>query len=175
MIGHIVCWSEYIYYYYYYLPKFQIYLQLAVLILNPDNNIEPLPLSPLSSKQNQPPPNMMKQGPPMMQSLPPPNSFNVPNQGPPPSLLQPQMSAASLAPLLQNPPQPLLPQPPPKGRPTEDPPSCDVDGYWSMFSHDLVFYNRGHLSLNKYLYIYIYFLLQFQTSQYIHTKVSIQR
>ena len=34
---------------------------------------------------------------------------------PPPSLLQAQISAASLAPLLQNPPQPLLSQPPPKG------------------------------------------------------------
>ncbi|CAL8298721.1 unnamed protein product [Merluccius merluccius] len=71
-------------------------------------------LPQLSNQSNQPPPNMMKQGPPMLQSLPPPTSFSVPNQGPPPSLLQPQLSAASLAPLLQNPPQPLLPQPPPK-------------------------------------------------------------
>lgn len=67
--------------------------------------------------QSQPPaPNMMKPGPSMIQSLPPPTTFNVPAQGPPPSLLQAQLSAASLAPLLQNPPQPLLPQPPPKGR-----------------------------------------------------------
>lgn len=58
---------------------------------------------------------MMKTGPTMLQSLPPPNTFNVPAQAPPPSLLQAQLSAASLAPLLQNPPQPLLPQPPPKG------------------------------------------------------------
>uniref|UniRef100_A0A8C1N1V7 Cell division cycle and apoptosis regulator protein 1 n=1 Tax=Cyprinus carpio TaxID=7962 RepID=A0A8C1N1V7_CYPCA len=60
-------------------------------------------------------PNMMKPGPTMLQSLPPPTSFSVQAQGPPPSLLQAQLSAASLAPLLQNPPQPLLPQPPPKG------------------------------------------------------------
>uniref|UniRef100_A0A8C1AW98 Cell division cycle and apoptosis regulator protein 1 n=1 Tax=Cyprinus carpio carpio TaxID=630221 RepID=A0A8C1AW98_CYPCA len=60
-------------------------------------------------------PNMMKQGPAMLQSLPPPTTFSIPAQGPPPSLLQAQLSAASLAPLLQNPPQPLLPQPPPKG------------------------------------------------------------
>lgn len=67
--------------------------------------------------QSQPPaPNMMKPGPSMIQSLPPPTTFSVPAQGPPPSLLQAQLSAASLAPLLQNPPQPLLPQPPPKGR-----------------------------------------------------------
>lgn len=51
----------------------------------------------------------------MMQSLPPPTTFSVPAQAPPPSLLQAQLSAASLAPLLQNPPQPLLPQPPSKG------------------------------------------------------------
>ncbi|XP_067278620.1 cell division cycle and apoptosis regulator protein 1 isoform X2 [Pseudorasbora parva] len=72
--------------------------------------------SAVDSRQNsQPPgPNMMKPGPTMMQSLPPPTTFSVPAQGPPPSLLQAQLSAASLAPLLQNPPQPLLPQPPPK-------------------------------------------------------------
>lgn len=58
----------------------------------------------------------MKTAPTMLQSLPPPNTFSVPAQAPPPSLLQAQLSAASLAPLLQNPPQPLLPQPPPKGR-----------------------------------------------------------
>lgn len=57
----------------------------------------------------------MKTAPTILQSLPPPNTFNVPSQAPPPSLLQAQLSAASLAPLLQNPPQPLLPQPPPKG------------------------------------------------------------
>lgn len=57
----------------------------------------------------------MKTAPNILQSLPPPNTFNVPAQAPPPSLLQAQLSAASLAPLLQNPPQPLLPQPPPKG------------------------------------------------------------
>lgn len=60
-------------------------------------------------------PNMMKPGPNMLQSLPPPNTFSVQAQGPPP-LLQAQLSAASLAPLLQNPPPPLLSQPPPKGR-----------------------------------------------------------
>ena len=65
--------------------------------------------------KNQPQaPNMMKTAPGILQSLPPPNSFNVPAQAPPP-LLQAQLSAASLAPLLHNPPQPLLPQPPPKG------------------------------------------------------------
>lgn len=58
---------------------------------------------------------MMKGAPTMLQSLPPPNTFSVPAQAPPPSLLQAQLNAASLAPLLQNPPQPLLPQPPPKG------------------------------------------------------------
>uniref|UniRef100_A0A8C1L9H4 Cell division cycle and apoptosis regulator protein 1 n=1 Tax=Cyprinus carpio TaxID=7962 RepID=A0A8C1L9H4_CYPCA len=52
---------------------------------------------------------------PNQTSLPPPTTFSIPAQGPPPSLLQAQLSAASLAPLLQNPPQPLLPQPPPKG------------------------------------------------------------
>lgn len=57
----------------------------------------------------------MKAAPTMLQSLPPPTTFSVPAQAPPPSLLQAQLSAASLAPLLQNPPQPLLPQPPPKG------------------------------------------------------------
>lgn len=70
--------------------------------------------------QSQPPgPNMIKPGPSMLQSLPPPTTFSMPNQGPPPSLLQAQLSAATLAPLLQNPPQPLLPQPPPKGRAVE--------------------------------------------------------
>lgn len=69
--------------------------------------------------QNQPlGPNMMKPGPTMLQSLPPPTTFSVPAQGPPPSLLQAQLSAASLTPLLHNPPQPLLPQPPPKGTST---------------------------------------------------------
>lgn len=58
---------------------------------------------------------MMKAAPNILQSLPPPNTFSVPSQAPPPSLLQAQLSAVSLAPLLQNPPQPLLPQPPPKG------------------------------------------------------------
>ncbi|XP_030626821.1 cell division cycle and apoptosis regulator protein 1 [Chanos chanos] len=79
--------------------------------------IQTLPQLPNQSQsQSQPPgPNMMKSGPGMLQSLPPPTSFSVPAQGPPPSLLQAQLSAASLAPLLQNPPQPLLPQPPPKG------------------------------------------------------------
>uniref|UniRef100_A0A672S3B7 Cell division cycle and apoptosis regulator protein 1 n=1 Tax=Sinocyclocheilus grahami TaxID=75366 RepID=A0A672S3B7_SINGR len=73
-------------------------------------------LPQLPSQTSQPPgPNMMKPGPTMLQSLPPPTTFSVPAQGPPPSLLQAQLSAASLAPLLQNPPQPLLPQPPPKG------------------------------------------------------------
>ncbi|XP_017581008.2 cell division cycle and apoptosis regulator protein 1 isoform X1 [Pygocentrus nattereri] len=68
-----------------------------------------------SRPNSQPPgPNMIKPGPSMLQSLPPPTTFSVPTQGPPPSLLQAQLSAASLAPLLQNPPQPLLPQPPPK-------------------------------------------------------------
>ncbi|KTF91507.1 hypothetical protein cypCar_00033609 [Cyprinus carpio] len=72
-------------------------------------------LPQLPNQTNQPPgPNMMKPGPTMLQSLPPPTSFSVQAQGPPPSLLQAQLSAASLAPLLQNPPQPLLPQPPPK-------------------------------------------------------------
>ncbi|XP_067278621.1 cell division cycle and apoptosis regulator protein 1 isoform X3 [Pseudorasbora parva] len=72
-------------------------------------------LPQLPNQTSQPPgPNMMKPGPTMMQSLPPPTTFSVPAQGPPPSLLQAQLSAASLAPLLQNPPQPLLPQPPPK-------------------------------------------------------------
>ncbi|XP_055025873.2 cell division cycle and apoptosis regulator protein 1 [Misgurnus anguillicaudatus] len=66
-----------------------------------------------SRQNNQPPgPNMMK--PTMLQSLPPPTTFSVQAQGPPPSLLQAQLSAASLTPLLHNPPQPLLPQPPPK-------------------------------------------------------------
>ncbi|KAF5900921.1 cell division cycle and apoptosis regulator protein 1 isoform X1, partial [Clarias magur] len=70
----------------------------------------------VDSRQNSQPsaPNMMKPGPSMIQSLPPPTTFSMPAQGPPPSLLQAQLSAASLAPLLQNPPQPLLPQPPPK-------------------------------------------------------------
>uniref|UniRef100_A0A671NS00 Cell division cycle and apoptosis regulator protein 1-like n=1 Tax=Sinocyclocheilus anshuiensis TaxID=1608454 RepID=A0A671NS00_9TELE len=73
-------------------------------------------LPQLPNQTSQPPgPNMMKPGPTMLQSLPPPTTFSVPAQGPPPSLLQAQLSAASLAPLLQNPPQPLLPQPPPKG------------------------------------------------------------
>uniref|UniRef100_A0A8C2CGB8 Cell division cycle and apoptosis regulator protein 1 n=1 Tax=Cyprinus carpio TaxID=7962 RepID=A0A8C2CGB8_CYPCA len=73
-------------------------------------------LPQLPNQTSQPPgPNMMKQGPAMLQSLPPPTTFSIPAQGPPPSLLQAQLSAASLAPLLQNPPQPLLPQPPPKG------------------------------------------------------------
>ncbi|RXN24831.1 cell division cycle and apoptosis regulator 1 isoform X1 [Labeo rohita] len=72
-------------------------------------------LPQLPNQTSQPPgPNMMKPGPTMLQSLPPPTTFSVPAQGPPPSLLQAQLSAASLAPLLQNPPQPLLPQPPPK-------------------------------------------------------------
>uniref|UniRef100_A0A8B9LBM8 Cell division cycle and apoptosis regulator protein 1 n=1 Tax=Astyanax mexicanus TaxID=7994 RepID=A0A8B9LBM8_ASTMX len=73
-------------------------------------------LPQLPNQASQPPgPNMIKPGPSMLQSLPPPTTFSVPTQGPPPSLLQAQLSAASLAPLLQNPPQPLLPQPPPKG------------------------------------------------------------
>uniref|UniRef100_A0AAR2J5P3 Cell division cycle and apoptosis regulator protein 1 n=1 Tax=Pygocentrus nattereri TaxID=42514 RepID=A0AAR2J5P3_PYGNA len=73
-------------------------------------------LPQLPNQTSQPPgPNMIKPGPSMLQSLPPPTTFSVPTQGPPPSLLQAQLSAASLAPLLQNPPQPLLPQPPPKG------------------------------------------------------------
>uniref|UniRef100_A0A671TEN3 Cell division cycle and apoptosis regulator protein 1 n=1 Tax=Sinocyclocheilus anshuiensis TaxID=1608454 RepID=A0A671TEN3_9TELE len=73
-------------------------------------------LPQLPNQTNQPPgPNMMKPGPTMLQSLPPSTTFSVPAQGPPPSLLQAQLSAASMAPLLQNPPQPLLPQPPPKG------------------------------------------------------------
>ncbi|XP_016329352.1 cell division cycle and apoptosis regulator protein 1-like [Sinocyclocheilus anshuiensis] len=72
-------------------------------------------LPQLPNQTNQPPgPNMMKPGPTMLQSLPPSTTFSVPAQGPPPSLLQAQLSAASMAPLLQNPPQPLLPQPPPK-------------------------------------------------------------
>lgn len=58
----------------------------------------------------------MKTAPTLLQPLPPPNTFGVPTQAPPPSLLQAQLSAASLVPLLQNPPQPLLPQPPPKGK-----------------------------------------------------------
>uniref|UniRef100_A0A8B9LK73 Cell division cycle and apoptosis regulator protein 1 n=1 Tax=Astyanax mexicanus TaxID=7994 RepID=A0A8B9LK73_ASTMX len=74
--------------------------------------IQTLPQLP---NQAPPGPNMIKPGPSMLQSLPPPTTFSVPTQGPPPSLLQAQLSAASLAPLLQNPPQPLLPQPPPKG------------------------------------------------------------
>lgn len=57
---------------------------------------------------------MMKAAPNMLQSMPPPNTY-IQTQAPPPSLLQAQLSAASLAPLLQNPPQSLLPQPPPKG------------------------------------------------------------
>uniref|UniRef100_A0A3P9ALM0 Cell division cycle and apoptosis regulator protein 1 n=1 Tax=Esox lucius TaxID=8010 RepID=A0A3P9ALM0_ESOLU len=73
-------------------------------------------LPQLANQSSQPPgPNMMKPGPSMLQSLPPPTTFSVQAQGPPPPLLQAQLSAASLAPLLQNPPQPLLPQPPPKG------------------------------------------------------------
>ncbi|KAJ8248542.1 hypothetical protein GJAV_G00243120 [Gymnothorax javanicus] len=64
----------------------------------------------VDTRQNQPQnpgPTLMKPAPPsMLQSLPPPA------QGPPPSLLQAQLSA--VAPLLQTPPQPLLPQPPPK-------------------------------------------------------------
>ncbi|XP_061084037.1 cell division cycle and apoptosis regulator protein 1 isoform X1 [Conger conger] len=71
----------------------------------------------VDSRQNSHPPgpSLMKPAPPaMLQSLPPPSGFSLPAQGPPPSLLQAQLSAASLAPLLQNPPQPLLPQPPPK-------------------------------------------------------------
>nr|XP_009305515.1 cell division cycle and apoptosis regulator protein 1 isoform X3 [Danio rerio] len=75
--------------------------------------IQTLPQLPNQTSQPQVP-NMMKPGPTMLQSLPPPTTFSVPAQGPPPSLLQAQLSAASLAPLLQNPPQPLLPQPPPK-------------------------------------------------------------
>ncbi|KAM6956273.1 cell division cycle and apoptosis regulator protein 1-like [Aplochiton taeniatus] len=72
--------------------------------------------SAMDNRQNSQPqvPNIMKPSQSMMQSLPPPSGFNVPTQGPPPSLLQAQLSAANLAPLLQNPPQPLLPQPPPK-------------------------------------------------------------
>nr|XP_057920444.1 cell division cycle and apoptosis regulator protein 1 [Doryrhamphus excisus]XP_057920445.1 cell division cycle and apoptosis regulator protein 1 [Doryrhamphus excisus] len=72
--------------------------------------------SAADNRQNsQPPgPNMMKAAPPLLQSLPPPTTFSVPPPAPPPSLLQAQLSAASLGPLLQNPPQPLLPQPPPK-------------------------------------------------------------
>ncbi|XP_051946156.1 cell division cycle and apoptosis regulator protein 1-like [Xyrauchen texanus] len=72
--------------------------------------------STVDSRQNSqlPGPNMMKPGPTMLQSFPPHTSFSVPAQGPTPSLLQSQLSAASLAPLLQNPPQPLLPQPSPK-------------------------------------------------------------
>ncbi|MGH0159783.1 UNVERIFIED_CONTAM: hypothetical protein FKN15_065792 [Acipenser sinensis] len=66
--------------------------------------------------QNQPQgPPLLKANPAMMQSLPPPPSFSLQAQAPPPCLLQAQLSAASLAPLLQNPPQPLLPQPPKKG------------------------------------------------------------
>uniref|UniRef100_A0A3Q2E5J6 Cell division cycle and apoptosis regulator protein 1 n=1 Tax=Cyprinodon variegatus TaxID=28743 RepID=A0A3Q2E5J6_CYPVA len=57
--------------------------------------------------------NMMKSAPNMLQSLPPPTTFSVQAQNPS-SLLQAQLSAVSLAPLLQNPPQPLLPQPPTK-------------------------------------------------------------
>ncbi|XP_033882355.2 cell division cycle and apoptosis regulator protein 1-like isoform X3 [Acipenser ruthenus] len=65
--------------------------------------------------QNQPQgPPLLKANPAMMQSLPPPPSFSLQAQAPPPCLLQAQLSAASLAPLLQNPPQPLLPQPPQK-------------------------------------------------------------
>ncbi|XP_023678342.1 cell division cycle and apoptosis regulator protein 1 [Paramormyrops kingsleyae] len=72
-------------------------------------------LPQLASQTNQPPgPAMMKPGPSMLQSLPPPTAFSVPTQAPPPSLLQAQISAATLAPLLQTPPQPLLPQPPSK-------------------------------------------------------------
>lgn len=70
----------------------------------------------------------MKAGPTILQSLPPPNAFSVPTQAPPPSLLQAQLSAASLAPLLQNPPQPLLPQPPPKGKILKKLHSCII-GY----------------------------------------------
>ncbi|XP_061600546.1 cell division cycle and apoptosis regulator protein 1 isoform X2 [Cololabis saira] len=71
--------------------------------------------SSVDNRQNnqQQGPNMMKPTPAMLQSLPPPTTFSVPAP-PPPSLLQAQLSAASLAPLLQNPPQPLLPQPPSK-------------------------------------------------------------
>ncbi|MEQ2196586.1 hypothetical protein XENOCAPTIV_004539 [Xenoophorus captivus] len=57
---------------------------------------------------------MIKSAPTMLQSIPPPTTFSVQAQAPPTSLLQAQLSAASLAPLLQNPPQPLLPQPPTK-------------------------------------------------------------
>ncbi|KAK1905985.1 Cell division cycle and apoptosis regulator protein 1 [Dissostichus eleginoides] len=71
-------------------------------------------LPQLSNQSSQPqPPNMMKAAPNMLQSMPPPNTY-IQTQAPPPSLLQAQLSAASLAPLLQNPPQSLLPQPPPK-------------------------------------------------------------
>ncbi|MGH0116938.1 UNVERIFIED_CONTAM: hypothetical protein FKN15_026632 [Acipenser sinensis] len=66
----------------------------------------------LQSQPQGPP--LLKANPAMMQSLPPP-SFSLQAQAPPPCLLQAQLSAASLAPLLQNPPQPLLPQPPQKG------------------------------------------------------------
>ncbi|TRY60789.1 hypothetical protein DNTS_032221 [Danionella cerebrum] len=69
--------------------------------------------SAVDSRQNNQTPasNLIKAAPNMLQSIPPPNTFTVPGQGPPPSLLQAQLSAASLAPLLQNPPQALLPQP----------------------------------------------------------------
>uniref|UniRef100_A0A8C6KJB7 Cell division cycle and apoptosis regulator protein 1 n=1 Tax=Nothobranchius furzeri TaxID=105023 RepID=A0A8C6KJB7_NOTFU len=72
-------------------------------------------LPQLANQSSQPQaPSMIKPAPTMLQSLPPPTTFSVPAQAPPPSLLQAQLSAASLTPLLQNPPQPLLPQPPPK-------------------------------------------------------------
>ncbi|XP_058877463.1 cell division cycle and apoptosis regulator protein 1-like isoform X2 [Acipenser ruthenus] len=71
----------------------------------------------MSPQMNQPQgPPLLKANPAMMQSLPPPPSFSLQAQAPPPCLLQAQLSAASLAPLLQNPPQPLLPQPPQKGK-----------------------------------------------------------
>ncbi|XP_013879868.1 cell division cycle and apoptosis regulator protein 1 isoform X2 [Austrofundulus limnaeus] len=72
--------------------------------------------SSADNRQNSQPqaPNMIKPTPAMLQSLPPPTTLSFPPQAPPPSLLQAQLSAASLTPLLQNPPQPLLPQPPPK-------------------------------------------------------------
>ncbi|XP_041117158.1 cell division cycle and apoptosis regulator protein 1-like isoform X1 [Polyodon spathula] len=69
----------------------------------------------MSPQMNQPQgPPLLKANPAMMQSLPPPPSFSLQAQAPPPCLLQAQLSAVSLAPLLQNPPQPLLPQPPQK-------------------------------------------------------------
>ncbi|RXM36603.1 Cell division cycle and apoptosis regulator protein 1 [Acipenser ruthenus] len=76
-------------------------------------HMSPQMASIISGNQPQGPP-LLKANPAMMQSLPPP-SFSLQAQAPPPCLLQAQLSAASLAPLLQNPPQPLLPQPPQKG------------------------------------------------------------